>query len=227
MKGTLVNTATVLIGAGIGYFVGARLPERIRSIVMQGLGLVTLLLGVRMILATQGSDAVLKVAGALLLGGITGELLKIEQGLERVGEYLKAKVQSSSSTFVLGFVSASLLFCVGPMTIVGSIEDGVRGDATILYTKSVMDSVAAIALASSLGVGVFFSAITVLLIQGGLTLLGSQIGALSQPAVIDNLTSTGGAMILGISFRLLNIASIRVANFLPALVFVIFFSLWL
>jgi uncharacterized membrane protein YqgA involved in biofilm formation len=227
MKGTLVNTVTVLIGASIGYFVGARLPERIRSIVMQGLGLVTLLLGVRMILAAQGSEAVLKVAGALLLGGITGELLKIEQGLEAAGEYLKAKVQSSSSTFVLGFVSASLLFCVGPMTIVGSIEDGVRGDATILYTKSVMDGVAAIALASSLGVGVFFSAITVLVIQGGLTLLGSQIGALSQPAVIDNLTSTGGAMILGISFRLLNIASIRVANFLPALVFVIFFSLWL
>ena len=100
MKGTLVNAATVLIGASVGYFAGARLPERIRTIVMQGLGLVTLLLGVRMILAAEGSNAVIKVAGALLLGGITGELLKIERGLERVGEYLKSKLQSESATFV-------------------------------------------------------------------------------------------------------------------------------
>jgi len=227
MKGTLVNAATVLIGASVGYFAGARLPERIRTIVMQGLGLVTLLLGVRMILAAEGSNAVIKVAGALLLGGITGELLKIERGLERVGEYLKSKLQSESATFVLGFVSASLLFCVGPMTIVGSIEDGVRGDASILYTKSILDGVAAIALASSLGMGVFFSALTVLIIQGGLTLLGAQLSVLSGPEVINNLTSTGGAMILGISFKLLNIASVRVGNFLPALVFVVLFSLWL
>jgi hypothetical protein len=225
VKGTLVNTATVLLGASIGHFIGARLPERIRSILMQGLGLVTLLLGVRMILTAQEPNAILKVAGALLLGGIVGELLKIEQGLERAAEYLKVRVQSGSSTFVLGFVSASLLFCVGPMTIVGSIEDGVRGDATILYTKSIMDGVAAIALTSSLGAGVFFSALTVLIIQGGLTLLGAHIGVLSQPVVIDNLTSTGGAMILGISFKLLNLAAIRVGNFLPALVFVVLFSL--
>lgn len=225
MKGTLVNTATVLIGSSIGYFAGTRLPERIRTILMQGLGLVTLLLGVRMILAAEGSSAVIKVAGALLLGGITGELLRIEQGLDRVGEYLKARLRSESATFVLGFVSASLLFCVGPMTIVGSIEDGVRGDASILYTKSIMDGVAAIALASSLGVGVFFSALTVLVIQGGLTLLGGYLSVLSGPAVINNLTSTGGAMILGISFRLLNIASVRVGNFLPALVFVVLLSL--
>lgn len=227
MKGTLVNTATVLIGATIGYFAGARLPERIRTILMQGLGLVTLLLGVRMILAAQGSDAVIKVAGALLLGGIAGELLKIEQGVEKVGECLKGKMQSGSATFVLGFVSASLLFCVGPMTIVGSIEDGVRGDASILYTKSIMDGVAAIALASSLGVGVFFSALTVLIIQGGLTLLGAQLSVLSGPEVINNLTCTGGAMIVGISFKLLNIAPVRVGNFLPALVFIVLFSLWL
>jgi uncharacterized membrane protein YqgA involved in biofilm formation len=221
-----VNTAAVLIGATIGYFVSARLPERIRSILMQGLGLVTLALGVRMILAAQEQNAIIKVAGALLLGGITGELLKFEQGLERVGEYLKVRLQSGSSTFVLGFVSASLLFCVGPMTIVGSIEDGVRRDTTILYTKSIMDGVAAIALTSRLGVGVFFSALTVLIIQGGLTLLGGQIGVLSQPLIIDNLTSTGGAMILGISFKLLNITTVRVGNFLPALVFVVLFSLW-
>ncbi|HXF48551.1 MAG TPA: DUF554 domain-containing protein [Verrucomicrobiae bacterium] len=226
MKGTLVNTATVLIGAAIGYFAGARLPERIRTILMQGLGLVTLVLGVRMILAAEGSNAVIKVAGALLLGGIAGELLKIEQGLEKVGDYLKNKMQSESATFVLGFVSASLLFCVGPMTIVGSIEDGVRGDASILYTKSIMDGVAAVALASSLGVGVFFSALTVLIIQGGLTLLGAQLSVLSGSAVINNLTSTGGAMILGISFKLLNIAAVRVGNFLPALVLVVLFSLW-
>lgn len=226
MKGTLVNTATVLIGASIGYFAGARLPERIRTILMQGLGLVTLLLGVRMILAAQGSNAVIKVAGALLLGGIAGELLKIEQGLEKAGAYLKNKTKSESATFVLGFVSASLLFCVGPMTIVGSIEDGVRGDASILYTKSIMDGVAAIALTSSLGVGVFFSALTVLIIQGGLTLLGAQLAVLSGPEVLNNLTSTGGGMILGISFKLLNIASVRVGNFLPALVFIVLFSLW-
>ncbi|MFQ5869829.1 MAG: DUF554 domain-containing protein [Candidatus Zixiibacteriota bacterium] len=218
MKGTLVNTTTVIVGSGIGLWVGHRLPENIKRIVLHAMGLVTILLGIQMALKTE---SVLILIGSLVLGGITGELLKIEEALEKVGEYLKKKVKSESGNFVLGFVSASLLFCVGPMTVVGSLEDGLFGKADLLYIKSVLDGFASLILSSGLGIGVLFSFLTVLIFQGSLTLLGNQLEFILREDIITEMSAAGGLLIVGIGLQLLDIKKIRVANLLPTLVYAV------
>ena len=223
MKGTLVNTAAVILGSLIGLAVGSRLPEKVKQMVMNGLGLCTLLIGFKM--AFKG-EQILLIIGSLVLGGIIGELLDIEGWLERLGEKIKKRVKSESGNFVVGFVTASLVFCVGPMTVVGSIEDGIRGDASILYAKSVLDGFASIAFASGLGIGVLFSAVTVLVYQGLLTLLGQKLSFLLNQHVLNELTATGGLMIVGIGLLLLDIKKVRVGNFLPALVIVVILALF-
>lgn len=222
MKGTLFNTITVIIGSLLGVLIGKRFTERLNTMVMHALGLVTLLIGFKMALKTEN---ILLVIGSLALGGITGEILKIEDGLERLGDFIKSKVKSQSSHFVLGFVTSSLVFCVGPMTIVGSIKDGMTGDASILYAKSILDGFASIAFASALGIGVIFSALTVLIFQGFLTLLGAKLSFLTDPKILNELTATGGLIIVGIGFYLLGIKKIKVGNFLPALIFAVIFAL--
>lgn len=222
MKGTLVNTGTVIIGSLIGMAVGSRLPEKVKQIVMNGLGLCTLLIGFKM--AFQ-AEQILLVIGSLVLGGIIGQILDIETWLEQLAEKIKNKIKSESGNFVVGFVTASLVFCVGPMTIVGSIEDGIRGNASILYAKSVLDGFASIAFASGLGIGVLFSAVTVLVYQGLLTLLGQKLSFLLNQHVLNELTATGGLMIVGIGLLLLDIKKVRVGNFLPALVVVVILAL--
>ncbi len=217
MTGTLVNTATVIVGALTGLAIGDRLSERIKSTVLTALGLVTLWIGVTMVI--RGSRPLIIVV-SLIAGGVIGELLALEQRLESVGAWLKAKSGSGSGGFVRGFVSASLLFCVGPMTVVGSIQDGTTGDATLLLTKSVMDGFAAVALAATTGIGVLFSAITVLVVQGSLTILGRWLAALTVPAALDQLSCVGGLIILGLGVRLLGLKDIPVANYLPALVII-------
>ena len=223
MKGTLVNTGTVILGSLIGLAVGSRLPEKVKQMVMNGLGLCTLLIGFKM--AFKG-EQILLIIGSLVLGGIIGELLDIEGWLERLGDKIKKRVKSESGNFVVGFVTASLVFCVGPMTVVGSIEDGIRGDASILYAKSVLDGFASIAFASGLGIGVLFSAMTVLVYQGLLTLLGQKLSFLLNQHVLNELTATGGLMIVGIGLLLLDIKKVRVGNFLPALVIVVILALF-
>lgn len=199
----------------MGLLIGARFSEKIKNIVMHALGLSTLLIGLKMAFRTE---SILLVIGSLALGGIIGELLRIEEGLESLGEFLKRKVKSRSGNFVLGFVTSSLVFCIGPMTVVGSIQDGVSGDASVLYAKSLLDGFASIVFASSLGIGVIFSALTVLIFQGGLTLLGGKLSFLLRPEVLDELIATGGLIIVGIGIYLLGIKRIKVGNFLPALV---------
>lgn len=215
MQGTLVNTATVIVGSTLGLLIGARFSEKIKNIVMHALGLSTLLIGLKMAFRTE---SILLVIGSLALGGIIGEVLRIEEGLESLGEFLKRKVKSRSGNFVVGFVTSSLVFCIGPMTVVGSIQDGVSGDASVLYAKSLLDGFASIVFASSLGIGVIFSALTVLIFQGGLTLLGGKLSFLLRPEVLDELIATGGLIIVGIGIYLLGIKRIKVGNFLPALV---------
>jgi uncharacterized membrane protein YqgA involved in biofilm formation len=222
MKGTLVNTATVLLGSSLGLLIGVRFPERIKTVVMHALGLSTLLIGFKMAFKT---DNVLLVIGSLALGGIIGELIKLEEGLEGLGEFIKKKVRSQSGNFVLGFVTSSLVFCIGPMTIIGSIQDGVSGDASVLYVKSLLDGFASMAFASSLGIGVIFSSLTVLVFQGGLTLLGEKLSFLLRPAVMNELVATGGLIMVGIGIYLLGIKRIKVANFLPSLVIAVILAL--
>jgi uncharacterized membrane protein YqgA involved in biofilm formation len=215
VRGTLVNVAAVLVGSGVGLAIGNRLSEHLQRIITTGLGLCTLLIGMQMALKVGN---VLVVIASMVMGGVVGELLGIESGLERAGEWLKARARSGSGTFVTGYVTASLVFCVGPMTLLGSIQEGLTGNPDIIYTKSMLDGAASIAFASSLGIGVSFAAVTVLVFQGTLTLLGAQLAFLLRPEILNELTATGGLLILAIGLLLLDVKRIRVANLLPALV---------
>ncbi|MEN6476177.1 MAG: DUF554 domain-containing protein [Syntrophaceae bacterium] len=222
MKGTLVNAGTVLAGSLIGIGAGRFLSQGIRTILMQALGLAVMVIGLKM--ALSGENAIAAV-GCLLLGGITGELLRIEDGIEHLGLRLKNRFHSDSATFVEGFVSATILYLTGAMTIVGSIQDGTVGDATTLYLKALLDGFASVVLASSLGVGVAFSALSVLIVQGGLTLLAGQLAFLKEPAVLASITAVGGMIILGIGINLLELKRLKVGNLVPALIYAIIYPL--
>lgn len=222
MTGTFVNTGAILAGSLIGLAAGGRIPVRVKTILMQALGLSTLIIGLKMALSTQ---EVIPIVGSLLLGALTGKLLRIEDGLEHIGHWLKKRSRSDSSTFVTGFVTTSVLYCTGAMVVIGSIQDGIMGDATTLYIKAMLDGVASIAFASTLGIGVLFSAASVFLVQGFITLLSSKLTFLQQPAVLGAITSTGGLLIIAIAINVLNIARIRVGNLLPALVYAVLITL--
>lgn len=217
MTGTFLNIATVLLGGALGLAFGARLPERVRQTVVAGLGLFTLGYGFLSFAGTQNPIIVLV---ALLFGGVLGEWWQIEGGLARLGEWLQARFggQGESSRFVHGFLTASLVFCIGPMTILGSIQDGLTGDYQLLAIKSVLDGFAGMVFASTLGVGVLFSTLVILVFQGGLSLLATQAQAVFTDAMIAELSATGGVLLIGIAISsLLEIKPIRVGNFLPAL----------
>jgi uncharacterized protein len=225
VTGTLINIGTVLAGTVVGTLLGGRLPERVRETVLHALGLVTVLVGVAQGLAafrppltevTRG--AVLVVMASVLVGGVIGELIGIERGLDRLGEALRARFGRGQARFTEGFVVASLVFCVGPLTILGSIDEGLTGDYQLLAVKAMLDGFGALAFASALGWGVGFSILVILVYQGGLTLAaGSVAGAFSE-AMIAAMSATGGVLILGIALRLLDLRKVRVANLLPALV---------
>jgi uncharacterized membrane protein YqgA involved in biofilm formation len=230
MIGTLINVVTILIGSMLGLIFGAKFPERVRQTVIAGLGLFTAVIGVQMFLNTQNPIIVL---GALLLGGILGELGKIETRLSNLGSYLEKKfthknnssipnpadpLKETGSRFVRGFLTSSLVFCIGPMAILGSIQDGLIGDYHLLAIKSVLDGFASLAFASSLGIGVLFSTLVVLIYQGGISLLAVQAQAIVSDAMMDEMTAVGGILLLGLALSsLLEIKKIRVGNFLPSL----------
>jgi uncharacterized membrane protein YqgA involved in biofilm formation len=224
MTGTIINIVAVLLGGGLGLLFGARLSDRVKRTVMAGLGLFTAVTGIKMFLETHNS---LIVLGAILLGALLGEWWKIEDGLQRLGEWLEKRFSradadgqapSGESRFVRGFLTASLLFCVGPMAILGSIQDGLRGDFSTLAIKSVLDAFASLAFASTLGVGVLFSVLVILLYQGGISLLAAQLNSVVTPAMLAEMTAAGGVILVGIAVSsLLELKKIRVGNFLPAL----------
>ena len=217
MLGTWTNVATVVAGSLIGMAIGNRLPERIRQVVFTGLGLMTLGIGVSMVI--RGTRPLIIIT-SIVLGAVIGEVINIERQLERFAGWLQTRVKVGGDTFIRGFVTASLLFCVGPMTIVGSIQDGLTGDSTILVTKGIMDGFGSVALAATTGVGVLFAAVTVLVVQGVLTLLGKSLAVLAEPEALNQLTGVGGLLIIGLAIRMLEIKDIRVGNLLPALLIV-------
>ena len=229
MRGTLLNVVTVVVGAGAGVLLGARLPDRVRSTVLDMLGLFTIVLGVTNALDAFGDElasvlgraAVLVIIAALLIGAVAGELFRLEYRLERAGAWLQERAQGAhgdAARFIEGFVVASLVFCVGPLTILGSIQDGLTGDYELLAIKSMLDGFAALAFASALGIGVGFSAVTVLIFQGTISLSASAAaGGLTEP-MLASVNAIGGLLILGIGLRLLDLRQVRVANALPALV---------
>jgi uncharacterized membrane protein YqgA involved in biofilm formation len=214
LLGTVVNVAAIAIGTLIGLALKQRLPERITSIVMQGLGLVTALIGVKMIIVTEN---VLVVLVSIVVGGVFGELLHIEARLDAFGAKVEAKFSREKGTFAKAFVTSSLLYCVGPMAILGALQDGLRGDYSILLTKSGLDGVASVAFASTLGVGVLFSAIPLALYQGGITVGASMLEPFLSSSIVNTMTATGGLLILGIALNILQVTKIRVGNLLPAI----------
>ena len=224
MTGTLINVGTVLLGTLLGTLAGGSLPEGVHQRVLDGLVMVTLVLGVDNALAwrEEPKKLVLVVMFSVLLGGVAGELLRIEDRLQALGDRLQRRFASGTghSTVSEAFFTATLLFCVGPLTVVGAIDDGLRGDYQLLATTAVLDGFASIALASALGPGVAFAAISVLVIQGGISLAAGLFDTvLSQGSeALAALTSAGGVLIIGISLKLADIKDVRVGNFLPALV---------
>lgn len=221
MIGTLVNAGAVIVGSLLGNLMGARLPERVRSTVVTGFGLFTLGYGLQMFIKTQNA---LVVVGAILVGSLLGEWWQIDQRLAHLGIWLEAKFNNggdanSSSRFIKGFLTASLIFCVGPMAILGSIQDGLTGDSSILVVKAILDGFAALAFASTLGLGVIFSAALLLIYQGSITLLAVQMQAFVTEAMIIEMSAAGGLILVGLTIgSLLELRPIRSANFLPALI---------
>lgn len=227
--GTLVNVLTVLVGAAIGAVAGSRFPERFRTTLMATLGLITAALGIREVMATGEFPLVI---AAVLVGVLLGEGLRIEQGLERFGRFLQSRFASDELSgggdrrFSEGFVLASLVFCVGPLTIVGSIRDGL-GDHEMLLVKAALDGFASIAFAAVYGWGVALAALTVAVVQGGIATAGGALDGILTDPMIDALATAGGILLLGIALRLLDLKQIRVANMLPAIALApLFVALW-
>ncbi len=223
-SGTWINVATVFIGTVIGLLLQGRLSSAIQQVITQAIGLITLFIGMNMAIGlTKASigrvDGVVLGLICLVIGGVLGEWGKLEDRLKTLGDWLRQRVKGSNH-FTEGFMTASLLFCVGPLTLIGSLNNGLLGDNRLLILKAVMDGITAIALTSSFGIGVGFSVLVILLYQGSLSLAASILTqAVPNPAtspVVMLLTGIGGIMILGLGLNLLEVARIRVASFLPA-----------
>jgi len=217
MLGTIINVGAVSTGSLIGIALGNRLKENVRNMVFDCIGLMTLLIGFQMAFKTKN---VLLILGSLLVGGIVGEYFDIEEKLRGISSKIQASFHMEDhSYFVDGFVTASVLFCVGPMAILGSIQDGLTGDFTILAIKSALDGFASIGLATAFGWGVFFSILSVALFQGSITCTASWLDRFMNDQMIAEMTAVGGLLIVAIGIRLLQIKDIKVANLLPALFF--------
>jgi uncharacterized protein len=214
--GTAINVVAVLVGGGIGTLVGAKLPEGMRRTAMQAIGIVTLLVGVSNFLEYPNPLVPLV---SVVAGLVVGEFLGIEGGLRSMGDNLEKRFSKGESPVSRAFVTTSLLFCVGPLTVIGSLQDGLNGDYSLLALKSALDFIAALTFASVLGWGVLLSAGTVLVVQGSLTLGARFLDAVITGPMISATTATGGILILGLGLTLLELKEVRVANMLPALLF--------
>lgn len=236
--GTIINVVTILVGATIGMFLKGGLPQRFEKTVKSAAGLSTIIIGITSTLSemfavspdgTISTNNIMLMVISLVIGAIAGEAVDIEEKLERVGNFCKRKagfLAKDNPKFVDGFVSTSLLFCVGAMAIVGSIQDGLIGDYTILAAKSVLDGVMSVVLAASLGSGVFLSIVPVALYQGGITLLASLLEPVMTDVLISNMSLVGSVLVLGIGFNLLfDKKIVKVGNLLPAVIVPVFYQI--
>lgn len=223
MLGTITNTILVILGSITGLFLRKGIPDKINNIILTGLGTFTCILGIKMGIQMEKPIAIVI---SLVIGGILGELINIELLIEQLGEkFKKIRGFSESKTFAQGFVTASILFSIGPMTVLGCIQDGLLHRPELLITKSIMDGISAVILASALGIGVLFSAIVVLLFQGSITLLAGQLHFLGTPYFLTDFTGIGGILVFAIGLRLLGIKDIKVGNFLPSLLIIVLLKL--
>lgn len=215
ITGTVANTAAIIAGSLLGLTAGKRIRTEIKESMVKAMALCVVIIGIKM---AQESHDLFPVIISLILGTLIGEIIDIEDKMELLGDYLQKKSKSESGTFVMGFVTASLLYCIGAMAVIGSINDGLRNDSSVLFVKSMLDGVMSIFLASTLGVGVLFSFLPVLVYQGGITLLSSQLTFLTaNPMYLNGISVTGGVLILAIGINMLGITRIRTGNMLPAI----------
>lgn len=223
MLGTIINTIAVITGSVIGLIIHSRMPRRITERVFQAIGLFTIFLGIHM--ATK-TDNFLIMIFSMVIGTILGEWIDIDKAFNRFSEWLKKRLKTkNTSTFSEGFVTAFLLFCMGSLTILGAFEEGLGDEPNLLMAKSVLDGFSSIALAASLGIGVLFSAIPLLLYQGGLTLFASSLADYLTDPVINELTAVGGLLLLGLGLNILKIAKLKILNMIPALVIAVVLAL--
>jgi len=223
MTGTIVNIITILIGGSIGLWLNKSLPERYIKIFFQVMGIFTLFLGISMALK---STRVLHMVMALITGSLLGEYLNLQALMERFGDFVKDKIKLGNDKFTDGLLTAFLLYCVGSMTIIGALEEGMGGSPRLLLIKSLMDGVSSIALASGLGAGVLFSVIPLFIFQGGLTLFAHFFGDFFPQLMITELTAVGGILLMGLGIDILEIKKIKVMNMLPSLIMIIIL-IWL
>ncbi len=215
MVGVLVNVALVILGSLLGLFFGRLLPEKLSKAAMTGIGLCTLFIGIQ---GSLKAESPLVLIAAMVLGVVLGTLLDIDGLVTRLGDKAQALTKGRGGSVSEGFVTASLLFCVGAMAVVGSLEAGLAGNNATLYTKSALDFVAALFLAASLGIGVALSALSVLVYQGAIALLAGLLAPVMTPGAVTALSSTGSLVIVALGLNLLGITKIKVADFLPALI---------
>ncbi len=214
MIGTVVNTLSIIAGSLIGLLLRGGIPERYSQTIMHAIGLAVVLIGLKAALET---NAILVVVLSLAIGSILGELIRIEDRLEQLGNWIGHRVSGDNQGIIKGFVSASLLFCVGAMALVGAMESGISGNHQTLFAKSVLDGIASVLLTSTLGIGVLFSAIAVFIYQGFITLTASFLKQFLLPDVVSQMSAVGGLLIIAIGLGLLEIKKIKIGNMLPAI----------
>lgn len=223
MIGTLVNTAAVIIGGLLGLILKKRMPDRVTTIYFQAIGLFTLAIGASMAVSM---DKILIIVSSLAVGSLLGEWWDLERGVEKLGNYLKERFKIGSEKFSEGLVTSFLLFCVGSMTILGTIQEGTGGSPDLLFTKSTMDFFSAILLTSALGVGVIFSSLPLFVFQASLTLLARYAANFFSDDIILGLTNVGGILLIGLGINILGIKKLRIMNMLPSLIIVVLF-IWI
>lgn len=215
LLGTLVNVVLVLIGGFVGLFLKKGISKRFSDLIMHAIALVTMVIGITFATA---SENMLIVIISLVVGALIGEGINIDKRLNQLGDLIKSKVKSESGNVGEGFVTATLLFCVGSMAIMGALDSGLRGDHTVLYTKAIMDGISALIFASSMGIGVILSAMPILLYQGSITLLSGFIQPYLTQSMMTEMNGVGGILLIGLGISILGIKEIKVSNLLPALV---------
>ena len=227
MLGTIVNSLTVILGCTIGLIVKNRLTTKISDTIMSGLALCTMYIGISG--ALNGGNTLIIVI-SIGIGGIIGEIIDIDNWLNNLGYYIERKFKRNKEDDVSiaeGFISSSLLFCVGAMTIVGALESGLRGNHELLFTKSILDGISAIIFTSSLGIGVIFSSITVFIYQGLITIGAGLLSGILSTEVITNMSSVGGVIILGLGLNMIGVTKIKIANLLPSIFLPILFQIFM
>ena len=225
MLGTIVNCITIAVGCFLGLVAKGKIPERIGDTIMKGLALCTMYIGISG--ALEGTDT-LQMIISIAVGALIGEIIDIDKWLEKLGAFLESEFnkKGKSGSIAQGFITSSLLFCVGAMAIVGSLESGLKGDNTTLFTKSILDGISSIIFTSTLGIGVIFSIGTVLIYQGGIAICAGMLSNVLSSVVITNMSAVGGLLILGLGLNMLGVTKIKIANMLPAIFIPIIFGLF-